>query len=86
MTQKPTDKRATRVEIEGDIAIITFDRPEKRNAMNDALVADLDAFFANPPDWSCPVYVPVSELIYAAFRSKAKGLFPPSDEWGRRGL
>ena len=37
-------------------------------------------------DWFCPVYVPVSELIYAAFRSKAKGLFPPSDEWRRRGL
>ncbi|WP_082005673.1 DMT family transporter [Halocynthiibacter namhaensis] len=36
--------------------------------------------------WSCPAYVPVSELIYAAFRSKAKGLFPPSDEWRRRGL
>ncbi|WP_420319410.1 DUF6538 domain-containing protein [Halocynthiibacter namhaensis] len=37
-------------------------------------------------EWSCPAYVPVSELIYAAFRSKAKGLFPPSDEWRRRGL
>jgi hypothetical protein len=30
--------------------------------------------------WSCPAYVPVSQLIYAAFRSKAKGLLPPSDE------
>jgi len=36
--------------------------------------------------WSCPGYVPVSQLIYAAFRSKAKGLLPPSDEWRRRGL
>jgi hypothetical protein len=36
--------------------------------------------------WSCPAYVPVSQLIYAAFRSKAKGLLPPSDEWRRRGL
>ena len=36
--------------------------------------------------WSCHVYVPVSELIYAAFRSNAKGLLPPSDEWRRRGL
>jgi len=27
--------------------------------------------------WSCPVYVPVSQLIYAAFRSNAKGLLPP---------
>jgi hypothetical protein len=23
-------------------------------------------------DWSCPAYVPVSQLTYAAFRSKAK--------------
>jgi hypothetical protein len=30
--------------------------------------------------WTCPAYVPVSELIYAAFRSNAKGLLPPSDE------
>jgi transposase len=31
--------------------------------------------------WSCHGYVPVSQLIYAAFRSNAKGLLPPSDEW-----
>ena len=37
-------------------------------------------------NWSCPAYVPVPQLIYAAFRSKAKGLLPPSDEWRRRGL
>ena len=36
--------------------------------------------------WSCPAYVPVPQLIYAAFRSKAKGLLLPSDEWRRRGL
>ena len=36
--------------------------------------------------WSCHAYVPVSQLIYAAFRSNAKGLLPPSDEWRRRGL
>ncbi|MFZ5965352.1 crotonase/enoyl-CoA hydratase family protein [Thalassococcus sp. BH17M4-6] len=41
---------ATRVEIDGDIATLIFDRPEKRNAMNDALVDDLDRFFSNPPD------------------------------------
>ena len=28
--------------------------------------------------WPCPAYVPVSQLIYAAFRSKAKGLLPSS--------
>jgi len=26
--------------------------------------------------WSCPAYVPVPQLIYAAFRSKAMGLLP----------
>jgi hypothetical protein len=31
-------------------------------------------------EWSCHGYVPVSQLIYAAFRSNAKGLFPRSDE------
>jgi|GEM_PF-4656846 len=28
--------------------------------------------------WSRPAYVPVSQLIYAAFRSNAKGFLPPS--------
>ncbi len=41
--------RVTRIEIDEDIATIVFDRPEKRNAMNDALVAELDAFFSSPP-------------------------------------
>jgi enoyl-CoA hydratase/carnithine racemase len=39
----------TRVEIEGDIATIVFNRPEKRNAMNDALVTALERFFSSPP-------------------------------------
>ncbi|MDP4992663.1 MAG: crotonase/enoyl-CoA hydratase family protein [Marivita lacus] len=40
----------TRVEIDGDIATLIFDRPEKRNAMNDALIDDLDQFFSHPPE------------------------------------
>ena len=36
--------------------------------------------------WSCPAYVPVFQLIYAAFRSNAKGLLLFSDEWRRREL
>jgi len=36
--------------------------------------------------WSCPACVSVSHLIYATFRSNAKGLLPPSDECRRRGL
>jgi len=37
-------------------------------------------------DWSCRAYVPVPQLIYAAFRSNANGLLPPSDECLRRVL
>ena len=40
----------TRTEIDGDIATLVFNRPEKRNAMNDALIGDLDAFFSTPPE------------------------------------
>jgi crotonobetainyl-CoA:carnitine CoA-transferase CaiB-like acyl-CoA transferase len=36
--------------------------------------------------WSCHACVPVSELIYAVFRSNAKGLLPPRDECLRLGL
>ena len=41
--------KVTRTAISGDIATITFNRPEKRNAMNDRLVAELDSFFSAPP-------------------------------------
>ena len=32
-----------------DIAVLTFNRPDKRNAMNDDLVEALDRFFSNRP-------------------------------------
>ena len=38
-----------KIEIDVDIATLTFNRPDKRNAVNDDLVAALDAFFSNPP-------------------------------------
>jgi len=37
------------VRMEGPIAVLTMNRPEKRNAMSDALIGEIDAFFANPP-------------------------------------
>lgn len=36
-------------EIEQRVAIVTINRSEKRNALNDALVAELNSFFVNPP-------------------------------------
>ncbi len=46
----PAKPSVIRLDIRDDIAVITFDRPEKRNAMNDALVDALDAFFSAPPE------------------------------------
>ena len=48
MSDGSAQDKVTRVDIEGDIATITFDRPDKRNAMNDKLIAELDAFFSSP--------------------------------------
>ena len=39
-----------KVEIKDRIAIVTMHRPDKRNAMNDTLLAALDAFFSHPPE------------------------------------
>ena len=50
MAKDAAHKNVTRVDVEGDIAVLTFDRPEKRNAMNDQLISELDAFFSAPPD------------------------------------
>jgi (methylthio)acryloyl-CoA hydratase len=50
MADQDQSKSVMRVEIDGDIATLIFDRPDKRNAMNDALVDALDAFFSRPPE------------------------------------
>jgi enoyl-CoA hydratase/carnithine racemase len=39
-----------RVDIDDGVALLTFTRPAKRNAMNDALVDALDDFFSTPPE------------------------------------
>ncbi len=36
--------------------------------------------------WTCRAFVPLRSLTYAAFASKAKGLFQPRAECLRRGL
>ena len=45
-----TDDDLMQVDVAGDIATLTFNRPDKRNASNDALGDALEAFFASPPD------------------------------------
>jgi len=38
------------VEIDGPLAILTMNRPDKRNAMCDELLEAIDAFFSKPPE------------------------------------
>lgn len=44
-----TDATLLSIELDGDIAWLRLDRSEKRNAINDALLAAIDAAFAAPP-------------------------------------
>ncbi len=39
-------------EQDGELAILQLNRPDKRNAMNDALLGQIDDFFKQPPDWA----------------------------------
>lgn len=39
-----------RVEIRGRVAVLTLDRPSKRNAIDDALMAELSGFCDGPPE------------------------------------
>lgn len=41
--------KGLRTRLDDGIAIVTLARPRKRNAIDDALVAEIGAFFANPP-------------------------------------
>ena len=51
MTQDAmTQDSMLNVDIEDSIAILTMNRPAKRNAMCDELLAQIDAFFAQPPE------------------------------------
>ncbi len=45
-----SDSDIIKVEVDGPVATVTMNRPGKRNAMNDTLLAALDGFFSNPPE------------------------------------
>jgi enoyl-CoA hydratase/carnithine racemase len=49
MTEKSKAADVIAITHHDDIAVLTFNRPDKRNAMNDELVGALDAFFSSPP-------------------------------------
>lgn len=39
-----------KIDIQDDIAVLTMNRPDKRNAMSDTLLAAIDGFFSNVPE------------------------------------
>ena len=39
-----------KIDLQGDIAVLTMNRPDKRNAMCDQLLEEIDAFFSAPPE------------------------------------
>ncbi|MHA6264235.1 crotonase/enoyl-CoA hydratase family protein [Arenibacterium sp. CAU 1754] len=38
-----------KIDVDGEIAVLTMNRPDKRNAMSDALMSEIDGFFCNVP-------------------------------------
>ena len=40
---------ALKIAVDGAIALLTMNRPDKRNAMSDGLLAGIDGFFRAPP-------------------------------------
>ena len=44
-----SDYRHLKVDVKDGIAVVTLDRADKRNAVNDALILDLERFFSSVP-------------------------------------
>jgi (methylthio)acryloyl-CoA hydratase len=49
MTNAVANPDVLNVDLQGNIAVLTMTRPDKRNAMNDDLLGALKAFFMDPP-------------------------------------
>lgn len=49
MNDESTVSEILKIALDGEIAVLTMNRPNKRNAMNDTLLDSLDRFFSKPP-------------------------------------
>ena len=60
-------------EMRGNIAVLTLNRPEKRNAVNETLIQDINRFFSTPP----------KEAVVVVLRARrAAGYLPTMDPVG----
>ncbi len=50
MSETTAASETVRIDRHGDIAVLQFTRPEKRNAVNSAFVEALENFFSKPPE------------------------------------
>ena len=57
--------KVTRIEIDGDIATIIFNRPEKRNAMNDPTVQEIDRILGAVLQYADSAFNPLLELGFS---------------------
>ena len=54
------------LEQRGEVAVLTLNRVEKRNALDDATVLALGAFFASPPAWAKVVVLAAAGRHFSA--------------------
>ena len=52
---KPFDVKKVRLDVEGDLALITLDRPDAMNALDESVVAELEARFREAESKPCPM-------------------------------
>ena len=55
MNDDSTVSEILKIALDGEIAVLTMNRPNKRNAMNDTLLDSLDRFFSKPPKMFAPL-------------------------------
>lgn len=78
------------LEMRDRVAVLTLDRPEKRNAVNDRLIQDLNRFFSDPPAAALAVVIRASGDHFCAGLDLAEhrerdvgGAFGHSRYWHR---
>ena len=59
-------------EMRGKIAVLTLNRPEKRNAINETLIQDINRFFGVPPKEALAVVLRDERDDFAGCRGRSR--------------